>query len=138
MSESPPDKESLTPNVAAASESTVTVIVEGAKSATGTIYVAVCDKGLSQEGCPYKGKVAAAPGRVKARLRGIPPGRYAVVGFQDKNDNGEFDKLLGLPREPYALSGKAGEQLVPRFQDALVTVSNGDNDVIIALKNIGR
>jgi len=77
-------------------------------------------------------------GRVEARLSGIPPGRYAVVGFQDKNDNGEFDKLLGLPRKPYALSGRAGEQLVPRFDDALVTLSNGVNDVTIALKNLGR
>ena len=78
--------------------STVTIVVKGVKSEAGTVYVAICDKGLSEEGCPYKGQAPATPGLVQARLIDIPPGRYAVVGFHDKNGNGEFDKFLGMPR----------------------------------------
>ena len=48
----------------------------------------------------------------------IPPGTYAVVGYHDVNGNNEFDKLFGMPREPYALSSKAADMLVPTFADA--------------------
>ena len=61
-----------------------------------------------------------------------------MVGFHDKNDNGEFDKFLGMPREPYALSGSAGGEFLPRFNDARVTLASGDNTIAIALKTFGR
>jgi uncharacterized protein (DUF2141 family) len=43
-----------------------------------------------------------------------------------------------MPREPYALSGSAGGEFLPRFNDALVTLASGDNAVAIALKTLGR
>jgi uncharacterized protein (DUF2141 family) len=67
----------------------------------------------------------------------IEPGVYAVAGYQDLNDNSEFDKLLGLPREPYALSGAAAEKLVPTFDDAALEFPAGPNDVMIRMKRLG-
>src|SRR3712207_9084332 len=62
---------------------------------------------------------------------GIEPGTYAVVGYHDVNGNDEFDKFLGVPREPYALSNKAGDKMVPTFADAALKINKGDNTVII-------
>ena len=67
----------------------------------------------------------------------IPPGTYAVVGYHDVNGNDQFDKLFGMPREPYALSSKAGDKLVPTFADAALPIKSGENAVIIRLKRLG-
>jgi uncharacterized protein (DUF2141 family) len=116
---------------------TVTVIVENVESASGTINVAVCDKGLSREGCPYSREIPAAQGFVEAEFNDIPPGNYAVVGYHDVNGNNEFDKLFGMPREPYALSSHAAEKLVPTFEDAALPINAGPNAVIIRMKRLG-
>jgi len=114
----------------------VTVIVENVESAKGIVNVALCDKSLSREGCPYTTATAASAGFVEARFEDVPPGVYAVVGYHDVNGNDEFDKMLGVPREPYALSNNAGEQMVPTFQDAALKINKGDNTVIIRLQRL--
>lgn len=122
---------------AAKPQTTIHVIVENVQSASGTINVAVCDTALSREGCPYDTAVPASQGFVEAVFEGIPPGTYAVVGYHDENGNDEFDKFLGMPREPYALSSKAAEELVPTFADAALPINQGDNVIIIRLKKFG-
>ena len=117
--------------------STVTVIVENVESGSGNVNVAVCDKDLSREGCPYVREIPAQQGFVETQFKDIPPGTYAVVGYHDVNGNDVFDKLLGMPREPYALSSKAGDKLVPTFADAALSIKSGDNAVIIRLKRLG-
>lgn len=116
---------------------TVTVIVENVESASGTVNVAVCDKGLSRDGCPYTHEIPAERGFVETEFDDIPPGTYAVVGYHDVNGNNEFDKLFGMPREPYALSSKAGGMLVPTFADAALPINAGNNSVIIRLRRLG-
>ena len=115
---------------------TVHVIAENIESNRGTVRLALCDTGLSVEGCPYQLSVPAAVGFVEATFKDIPPGTYAVVGYQDLNDNNEFDMLFGLPREPYALSGAAGDALVPTFEDAAIPLAAGENDVQIRMRGI--
>jgi len=117
--------------------SRVTVIVENVESNRGVIRVAVCDKGLSREGCPYSHEIPAHAGFVETEFDDIPPGTYAVVGYHDVNANNEFDKLFGMPREPYALSSKAANMLVPSFADAALPINAGNNAVIIRLKRLG-
>ena len=121
---------------ARAAKTTVTVIVEGVESARGVVNVAVCDKDLSEEGCPHSRSVKAAAGFVEARFDEVPPGVYAVVGYHDENGNDEFDKFLGVPREPYALSNRAGEKMVPTFRDAALNIKQGENTVIIRLQRL--
>ncbi len=116
---------------------TVTVIVENVESDSGTVDVAVCNKGLSREGCPYSHKIPATRGFVETEFDNIPPGRYAVVSYHDVNGNNQFDKLFGMPREPYALSNNAGEKLIPTFNDAALAINPGANSVIIRLQHLG-
>ena len=118
------------------SKAEVTVIVEGVAASSGNVNVAICDKGLSREGCPYTTEVPAKAGFVEARFENIPPGTYAVVGYHDVNGNNQFDKFLGMPREPYALSNGAGNKMVPTFRDAALSIKKGDNTVIIQLQSM--
>jgi uncharacterized protein (DUF2141 family) len=129
--------EAAKPETPAPTTGTVTVIVENVESAQGTVNVAVCDKSLSRDGCPYTHEVPAAPGFVETEFDNIPPGNYAVVGYHDVNGNNEFDKLFGMPREPYALSSKAADKLVPTFNDAALPINAGPNAVIIRLRRLG-
>lgn len=130
--EEPPPEKPKSPKT-----TTITVIVENVESGSGMVNVAVCDKGLSREGCPYVHEIKAQQGFVETEFRDIPPGNYAVVGYHDVNGNNSFDKLLGMPREPYALSSKAAEKLVPTFADAALPIKAGENAVIIRLKRLG-
>lgn len=119
-----------------AGTATISVVVENIETPRGTINIGLCDKGLSRETCPYDKEVRSTAGFVQATFEGISPGRYAVVAYHDVNGNGEFDRLLGMPREPYALSGEAGQKLVPRFNDAAVPIFAGDNNVVIRLRRL--
>jgi len=132
-----PQPAALPPAAANSTESTVTVIVENVETNTGTVNVAVCDKDLSKEGCPYVHQVPAQQGFVETEFHDIPPGNYAVVSYHDVNGNKQFDKLMGIPREPYALSNGASDKLVPTFADAELPIKSGDNAVIIRLKRLG-
>jgi uncharacterized protein (DUF2141 family) len=125
------------PPVAAPPATTVTVIVENVETDSGNVNVAICDKGLSREGCPYHHEVKAQQGFVETQFADIPPGSYAIVGYHDVNGNDQFDKMMGIPREPYALSGNAAEMLVPTFADAELPIKSGENAVIIRLKRLG-
>ena len=117
--------------------STVHIIVENVETARGRVNVAVCDTGLSEEGCPYHTSVPAAVGFVEAVIEEVPPGIYAVVSYHDVNGNDRFDRFLAMPREPYALSGAAADVLVPEFSDATLDINEGENYVIIRLKRLG-
>jgi len=116
---------------------TISVVVENVKTDTGTVNIGLCDKGLSRETCPFDKEVQASAGFVQVTFESIPPGSYAVVAYHDANGNGQFDRILGVPREPYALSGEAGQKMVPSFKDAVLPIRTGENAVVIRLKRLG-
>jgi uncharacterized protein (DUF2141 family) len=125
--------------VGAAQAATVIVTVDGIDDRRGTINVGLCDKSLSREGCPYDAGQPATAGTVEIRFEGVRPGRYAVVGYQDLNGNNMFDRFLGLPREPYAVSNNAGDTLVPTFEKAALPIGEGLTRVRITLQRfMGR
>jgi len=126
----PPETES--PTTAA-----ISVIVENVETSDGTVNIGLCDKGLSRETCPYDKAVQASAGFIEATFEDIPPGSYAVVAYHDVNGNGQFDRVLGIPREPYALSGQAAKKMVPSFRDAVLPMHTGENAVVIRLKRLG-
>ena len=115
----------------------ISVIVENVETSDGTVNIGLCDKGLSRETCPYDKAVQASAGFVEATFESIPPGSYAVVAYHDVNGNGQFDRVLGIPREPYALSGQAAKKMVPTFGDAVLPMHTGENAVVIRLKRLG-
>ena len=115
----------------------ISVIVENVQTSDGTVNIGLCDKGLSRDTCPYDKEVQASAGFIEATFENIPPGSYAVVAYHDVNGNGQFDRVLGIPREPYALSGQAAKKMVPSFSDAVLPMRTGENAVVIRLKRLG-
>lgn len=128
---------SAPPETVSLSTAVISVIVENVQTDDGTVNIGLCDKGLSRETCPYDKEVRASAGFIEATFQNIPPGSYAVVAYHDVNGNGQFDRLLGIPREPYALSGQAAKKMVPTFSDAVLPIQRGENAVVIRLKRLG-
>jgi len=112
---------------------TVLVTVENVESNKGDVSVALCDKGLSKDGCPFGTGRTAATGTMEFVFENIPPGNYAVVAFHDLNSNREFDQILGVPREPYALSKDAANKMIPTFKDAALAIGEGETRVTIKM-----
>jgi uncharacterized protein (DUF2141 family) len=128
---------SVPPATTSPTTAAISVIVENVETSDGTVNIGLCDKGLSRETCPYDKAVRASAGFVEATFESIPPGSYAVVAYHDVNGNGQFDRVLGIPREPYALSGQAAKKMVPSFRDAVLPMHTGENAVVIRLKRLG-
>lgn len=67
-------------------------------------------------------------------MPGLTPGMYALVVVHDRNGDGVMEKtFLGLPQEGYGLSNNPRPLLVPRFEDAVFEVKDGQNTVEVAL-----
>lgn len=67
------------------------------------------------------------PGDVTYVFKDLPPGRYAISGFHDENDNGLFDtNFIGMPKEGFVFSNDAKPGLAPpSFQAAAFEVGRG-------------
>lgn len=103
----------------AASAATIEVRVQGV-TAKGKVLVAICDKTTFLKDCAYSGGAPAKAGETVVTVDGVPPGSWAVLSYQDENDNGKLDRnVLGIPKEPYAFSRDArGRFGPPSFEDA--------------------
>jgi uncharacterized protein (DUF2141 family) len=123
-------------SLATADAATVIVNVEGVESSSGEVNVGLCDKSLSPDGCPFSAERPATAGRMEFKFENIPPGRYAVASYHDVNGNEEFDRLLGVPREPFGISNDGGGGLWPEFDGAAVRVGEGETKISIRLKRV--
>jgi uncharacterized protein (DUF2141 family) len=121
-------------SVASAQAASVTVTVDNVESNKGVVNVALCDKDLSHEGCPVFQEGKAIAGTMTFVFDNVPPGPWAAVAYHDENGNGEFDRLLGVPREPYALSNGAADNMIPTIKDAIMRVNDGPNEINIKLQ----
>ena len=103
-----------------ASAASIEVRVQGVASAKGTVRVAICDKATFLKDCPYAASAPAKEGETVVTVNDVPPGAWAVLSFQDENDNGKLDRnVLGIPKERYAFSRDArGRFGPPSFEDA--------------------
>lgn len=124
-----------------ANAATVTLIIDGIDVGKGVVNVAFCDKGPLDQCRQFKANQPATAGAVGFRFEDIPAGSYAFVGYQDINSNDTFDKnMVGMPKEPFALSNNAGEKLFPPpgYQDLAIPVVEGQDNVInITLQTMG-
>jgi uncharacterized protein (DUF2141 family) len=58
------------------------------------------------------------------------PGSYAVVAFHDRNENGDLDVAVIIPREPYGFSNNARSMFgPPRFKKASFEVVDSDVEI---------
>ncbi|WP_229425216.1 DUF2141 domain-containing protein [Massilia sp. Se16.2.3] len=78
----------------------VEVRVSGIKGARGKVNVAVCDKERFLKQCGYSASAPAGDGETIVTLKDVPAGAYAVLAYQDANDNDRLDRNpLGMPSE---------------------------------------
>ncbi|SEH48272.1 DUF2141 domain-containing protein [Magnetospirillum fulvum] len=74
-------------------------------------------------------------GIVVVSLANLPPGRYAVALYQDRNGNDRLDKtMFGLPTEPYGFSNDASAPLgPPDFDQAAFVIAQTEQHHAITI-----
>lgn len=105
----------------------LTVQVEGARSATGMVLVALYD---AADAFLQPGRHAGArmmPAKVSGTtvvFKDLPPGRYALTAFHDENANTKLDRnLVGTPTEAVGFSNNVmGSGAAPSFEQAAVVL----------------
>jgi len=107
-----------------ASAATVEVRVTKVAGGKGKVNVAVCDRERFLKQCAYSASVPAVAGETVVSFKDIPPGTWAVLAYQDENENNELDRnFIGIPSENYGFSRNArGKFGPPGFEDASIEV----------------
>lgn len=110
-----------------ASAATVEVRVSGVVGAKGKVNVAVCDRERFLKQCAYSASAPARAGETVVALRDIPAGTWAVLAYQDENENSQLDRnFIGIPKENYGFSRDAASRFgPPGFDDAAIEVKEG-------------
>jgi uncharacterized protein (DUF2141 family) len=115
----------------------VRVEVEGIEPGGGAVYVTLCQGGLSEGACARGRKLSDSLPRLSIVFDDVTPGTYAVATFQDQSGDGRLDRTgLGLPLEPYGLSGNAGRRARPDFTDAAFPVQEPGAAVRVSLSRV--
>jgi uncharacterized protein (DUF2141 family) len=115
----------------------VDVLVTGVRNDRGHVRVAICGPAdFLHPKCPYFTRVPARAGQVRARVSGVPAGRYAAEAFHDENDNDVLDlNFLGMPMEGMGFSNDARMWFgPPRFDAASFEVPEGGTQITFHLK----
>lgn len=119
-----------------ASAATVEVRVSGVIGGKGKVNVAVCDRERFLKQCAYSASAPAQAGETVVALRDIPPGTWAVLAYQDENENNQLDRnFIGIPKENYGFSRDAASRFgPPGFDDAAIEVRDGTTVAPIRLR----
>jgi uncharacterized protein (DUF2141 family) len=109
-----------------ASAATVEVHVSKVAAGKGQIRVAVCDRERFLKQCAYTASMPARAGENVIAVPGVPKGSWAVLVYQDENDNGELDRnFIGIPKENYGFSRDAASKFgPPGFEEAAIEVKD--------------
>lgn len=124
----------------AASDPAASLAVEVAniRGTQGRLVMALYDTPKTynklDEGAAYAA-IAIRPKGDKTRIRfdTLAPGRYALVLFHDKNNNGKFDFDGDMPLEGYGTSGASHSLDEPDFKKASVEVKSGAQAISVKL-----
>lgn len=121
---------------AGASAANIEVRVTGVVAGKGKVAVAVCDKDTFLKDCKYSAKAPARDGENVITVKDVPAGTWAVLSYQDENDNGELDRnIVGIPKENYGFSRDArGRFGPPSFEDAAFAVSGDTATAAVKLR----
>lgn len=123
-------------STSAAAGATVEVRVSGVTGGKGKVNVAVCDKERFLKQCSHSGSAPARAGETVVTLPGVPAGTWAVLAYQDENENNELDRnFIGIPSENYGFSRDArGKFGPPDFGDAAIEVQGERTVAPVKLK----
>lgn len=119
-----------------ASAATVEVHVSGVAAGKGKVSVAVCDREHFLKDCAYHATAPAQAGDNVVRIANVPAGTWAVLVYQDENENGKLDQaLFGIPLENYGFSRDArGHFGAPSFDEAAIEVKDDPTVARVRIK----
>ncbi|HEX8525761.1 DUF2141 domain-containing protein [Allosphingosinicella sp.] len=109
-----------------ATAATLTVDLDGVRSAPGTLYVSVQTREQFMQRSGIAGTVMSAPQAGSHRFGfELPEGEYAISVWHDDNGNGSFDKAENfMPLDGWAMVNAAQLRGEPSF-DQVKTVIGG-------------
>jgi uncharacterized protein (DUF2141 family) len=109
---------------AGAMAASVEVHVAGVTAGKGKVKVALCDQEHFLKQCGINTSVPADGAEVVVTMKDVPEGSWAVLAYQDVNENNELDRnKLGIPTERYGFSREArGKFGPPKFPAAAIEV----------------
>lgn len=111
--------------------------VQGIEAAQGTLRIAVyASEADFRENMLRSLALPAAPGTMSATFEDLSAGEYAVMLYQDLNDNEEIDtNLLGIPKEPWGGSLNGTQVLgPPDWADVKFSLPAGGSDIQVLLR----
>lgn len=116
----------------------VEITVTNVREAKGVIHVEICPARLWLKKCPYAAEVPAKLGTTVVIVPNIPPGRYAVQAYHDRNRNGKADRnFIGFPLEDVGFSRNALKKLAPpKFDDAAIDHGAGRTRISFEMRTV--
>lgn len=120
-------------------EGSLTVAFQGVTQPRGVVLCAVFDSKAAYDansGPVRTLNLPAGEGNFSATFAGLPPGRYAVKSFHDRDGDGKMKfNPLGMPLEPYGFSNNARAPFgPPSWRAASFEVKPGGNSQSIRLR----
>ncbi len=124
---------------APAEDGSLTVAFQGVTQPRGVVLCAVFDSKTAYDANTHPVRTLNLPageGNFSATLAGLPPGRYAVKSFHDRDGDGKMKfNPLGMPLEPYGFSNNARAPFgPPSWKAASFEVKPGANSQVIKLR----
>jgi len=115
----------------------LSITVEGVKTSSGMISVAVYNKseGFLKFDEVYKSNsTRALKGTTQIDIDGLPEGEYALAIFHDENGNNELDtNWLGIPKESIGFSrGRMKTFGPPSFRECALHI-DADSEIRVTL-----
>ena len=106
--------------------------IENASDEPGVIRIFLLTKNTFR--LPFEGireiviKTKQSKNSVSFSIDDVNRGEYALRCFQDKDNDGELDRFLMVPKEPWCLSWKNNENSIPpKFDDVSFEVQEDTN-----------
>lgn len=113
--------------------STITVAVNNATSDVGKMHFALYTKGSFMKKPDASATGIIKDGKTVVTFENIEPGVYAILCFQDKNENERMDfELNGMPKEPYGMSNNEYLMGPPTWESTKFTVK--DEPLVIEIR----
>jgi uncharacterized protein (DUF2141 family) len=104
----------------------LTVKINGISKIKGTLYVRIYteNQDFGKDNCLIIKRIKVAQKSEICTFNGLKSDKYAVFVYQDKNDNGKFDKNFKvIPAEPYGLSNNPKIFGRPKFEQCSFSFS---------------
>lgn len=110
--------------------------VTKSESNQGLIRVLIFDQADGFPDSPQKAKLALSLPienfKTQTLINSLPPGKYAICTFQDKDENGEINKnFFGYPTEAYGFSNNPKISFsIPSFEKCLIEIKEGKKNIV--------